>query len=140
MKITDITPEKSLATLFKGQILVGTAHKVVPVFRAGEVPTDNEAEDFIIVEQNGTPRVYTHGMEVLSGYVMASYYTKLKADGTIRYARIDKILDQMQTVCADATDSKYFYELDRKNLVTTPTANYRMGYSYMRVNIHWHTK
>ena len=140
MKLSSITPEENLVTLLTGQILVGKAHTQVPVFRGGDVPTTNNAEDFIIVEQNGNTRSFTTTVDVLSGYLMVTYYTKLNANGTIRYTRVNKILDQMETTCSNKYDAKFFFELDRNNLVTNPTANQGIGYSVMRVNVHWHTK
>lgn len=140
MILTSITPEQNLTTLLTESVYVGSQGNPVKVYRQGDVPTSNKEEDFIIVSQNGNPRTYTDGIDVISGYAIVSYYTKLKSDGTIRYSRIDKVLDQIESICERASDEKYFYELDRRELVTTPTANQNIGYSYMRVNVYWHTK
>lgn len=140
MSIKDITPEQNLVTLLTGHVSVGKTSKAVPVYRRGSIPTTNNAEDFIVVEQNGGVQTYTEHFESLTGFLMVSYYTKLNSDGTIRYSRIDKIMDQIETACVDVADAKYFYELQRSNPVTPPTANQDVGYSYVRVNIRWHTK
>lgn len=140
MNIADINPDEELKDLLTGQIRVGSRHTVVPVYRDGEIPSESWPEDLLTVDFGGNIRSRTKPMGCLRGTVMVSYLTKLSPSGEVRYSRVKKVLEQFETIVRGAVTEKFFYDVYADDFITPPTASRSTGYSFMHLNVNWHTK
>lgn len=140
MNIADITPDEELKSLLDGKVAVDEVQTVVPVYRDGERPSSSWPEDFLEVSFNGNVRSQTKPLGCVRGTVMVSYFTKLKPSGEIRHSRINKVLSQFEAIVRGAVGDKFFYDITPNDFVTPPTASRSTGYSFMYLNVEWHTK
>lgn len=134
---SQIHPDVELAEALEGQILVGT--KPVKVYSDWARPTNGLPTDFITIYINGDIGGVGLDTHYAEGYLMVSLYCKMNDDGSVKNNRIQKILEQFDTLLEKKLTDNYFFEYPKDLYITPTTPNVTSGYSITTLNLRWHT-
>lgn len=139
---SDIQPDAELRDFLEGKINVGLSGggtKSVPVYGDWERPTNDTPSDFIVIFLNGDIGGVGMDTDYAEGYLMVGLYSKLNDDGSVKKARVQKILDQFDTLIERLITAHYFYRYDSIRFITPTSPNVTSGYSVTTLNLVWHT-
>lgn len=136
IRITDITPDKSLKELLDGKITLPD-NSTVKVYRQGERPTTGLPKQFIDVLYNGAIRSFINAIEGVSGTMSITVYVQT-LNNTINFAMESNILQQIQTLIQGKVSGIFIYSINLSNIVTGSTTNLINGYSGKVINLKWH--
>lgn len=139
---SSIHPDEELRDFLQGQIRVGLADggsQIVAVYGDWERPTNENPDDFIVIMQNGNISGLGMHIDFVSGYLMVSLYSRLNDDGSVKKNRVEKILEQFDTLVENYSSDNYFYKYDQQQFITPTTPNVSSGYSVTTLNLKWTT-
>lgn len=139
---SSIHPDEELRDFLQGKILVGLAgggSQMVAVYGDWERPTNEVPDDFIVIMQNGNISGLGMHIDFVSGYLMVSLYSRLNDDGSVKKNRVEKILEQFDTLVENYSSDNYFYKYDQQQFITPTTPNVSSGYSVTTLNLKWTT-
>lgn len=139
---SDIQPDVELRDFLRGKIHVGLAgggSRAVAVYGDWERSTNNPPDDFISIYMNGDVKSVGMSVNYAEGYIVASLYSKLNDDGSIKKNRIQKILAQFDKLVEGRKTENYFFRYDHPRFLTPTTPNINSGYSTTSLNLKWHT-
>ena len=88
---------------------------------------------------NGDVKSVGMSVNYAEGYIVASLYSKLNDDGSIKKNRIQKILAQFDKLVEGRKTENYFFRYDHPRFLTPTTPNINSGYSTTSLNLKWHT-
>lgn len=140
---SSIQPDIELRDFLRGRISVvdqGGITKEIVVYGDWERSTNEMPEDFIVVMNNGDIGGVGMDISYAEGFIIASLYSKLNDDGSVKKNRIRKILEQFDLLVEDLITDNYFYRYDQQRFITPTTPNITSGYSITNLNLRWHTK
>lgn len=141
MKLSELTPDVALASLFDGKIEVQTSdtdRHTVMCYADGKQPNKGLADEFISVLWNGSARARASHMGCMKGNLALTVYCKTQTDGTVKTRRVRQILEQCQ-ILADGIEAEgFFFRVDPTQVITPTTPNLTTGYSTTVINVEWH--
>lgn len=136
MKLSELAPDKTLATMLDKQVLV--EEKPIRAYAAAERPNDNLGEDFLEVLYNGNVQSLTRPIGNFNGNLALAIYSLANSDNTAKKNRMRRILEQVETLVDGITSDGIYFALTA-NPITPVTINQDTGYGMMVLNIQWHT-
>lgn len=142
IKMSSIHPDRELRDFLDGKVVVGKAdggaEKVV-VYSDWERPTNGLPTDFIVIYINGNISGPGPKANYAEGAVAVSLYCKMNNDGSIKGQRIDRILEQFETLVHKRNTQNFFFYFEDERYITPTTPNQASGYSITTLNLLWHT-
>lgn len=132
-----ITPDMELKAAIEGNVLVGTTP--IAVYGDWERPTNNVPTDFVSIYLNGDIAGVGMDTPYAKGYIIVSLYCKLNDDGSVKKNRVQKILEQFDTIIDKKLTENYYFEYDAQQFITPTTPNQSSGYSVTSLNLRWNT-
>jgi hypothetical protein len=142
MALSDIRPDKVLATLLDKQVTVQTSatkQHTIRAYSQAERPTNGLGDEYIEVLFNGNVQSLTKPMGVYSGYLAVGVYVKSYDNDTANIKRINAILNQVEAKVINHAVDGYFFEYNQYSVITSPTVNLTTGYAATLINIAWRT-
>lgn len=139
---SSIHPDVELRDFLQNNIVVGLpggSTKAVPIYGDWERPTNNLPDDFIVIFLNGDIGGVGMDTPYAHGFIMVSLYSKLNNDGSVKKNRIDKIMEQFDTLIEKHITDNYFFEYAPDRFITPTTPNITSGYSVTTLNLRWNT-
>ena len=141
-KVSSLAPDKALASLIEDEISVEISaedSRIVPIYRQGSHPSTETPDEFIEVLHNGVIRAMTQPLGLFRGNLAVVVYCKTFANGTAKFARIESMMTQIESLVDGKESDKIYFEVDSDNLITPVTYDAETGYSIVILNIEWHT-
>lgn len=142
MNPSSIKPDRELRDYLRGRVSAVSqdgSTVSVPIYGDWEKPTKTAPEDFIIIMNNGGPSGLGMDIDFASGNVAVGLYCKLKEDGSVKSNRIEKILEQFESLINKRATENYFFEYEQLQFITPTTPNLTSGYSVTTLNLKWTT-
>lgn len=142
ISISDIEPDKELCQMMNGLVEVLQADgtmATVPFYREGERSTNEAPTDFVEVVINGDFGGISMDTRYASGSLIIALYNKINDDGSIKYNRVKKILEQFDSALDGLQTEHYHYRYDIQRFITPTTIDDTTGYSLTMLNLLWHT-
>lgn len=142
IKPSSIQPERALRDFLSGKVVVGKSDggtEPVTVYCDRDKPTNGLPADFISVLLNGPAMGIGRKVNYASGYIMLMLYCKMNDNGSAKSNRIEKILEQFDTLIDGAKCGDYIFRLEMGNLIMPTTLDQDTGYSRTILNVGWHT-
>lgn len=136
MKLSELTPDKTLATLLDKQILV--EDKPIRAYADAERPNDNLGTEFLEIYYNGNIQSLTRPIGHYKGNLALAIYSLANSDSTANKICMRRILEQVETLVDGVSADGIFFELSATP-ITPVTVNPQSGYGMMVLNIEWHT-
>lgn len=136
MTLSELTPDKTLATLLDKQVLV--EGKPIRAYAAAQRPNDYLNDDFLEVLYNGNIRSITRPIGHYEGNLALAINSLSNSDNTAKKDRMYRILEQVEKLVNGIVADGIYFELSA-NPITPITINTQTGYGYMALNIQWHT-
>lgn len=142
IKPSSIQPDVELRDFLQNKVRVGLAgggSQMVTVYGDWERPTNEVPSDFMVVYINGDIGGVGMKTDYAEGYVMVSLYSKMNDDGSVKKARIQKILAQFDELVEGVKTQHYLFRYAAPRFITPTTPNITSGYSVTTLNLWWHT-
>lgn len=138
---SSIRPDQELRDYLEGKVFLGSGQNPSPltVYRDWERPTNGLPADFLVVYVNGDIEGLGSGVDFARGNLMVALYSKMNDDGSVKTNRIQKILQQFDTLIEGLSTHHYFFEYDMPRFITPTTPNQSSGYSVTILNLRWTT-
>ena len=139
--VSSIEPDVALKTYLSGKVFVGSGESKVevPIYGDWERPTNLVPDDFISVYTNGDIVGVGADTPYATGFLMVSLYCRLNDDGTVKKHRINKILEQVDTIVDKKIAGDYYFYFDARRFITPTTPNQSTGYSVTTLNLIFRT-
>jgi hypothetical protein len=136
-----IEPDAELCEYLQGKVHLGdsSSSPAVTVYRDWGRPTNGLPTDFIVVFVNGDIEGLGSGIDFARGNLMVGLYSKMNDDGSVKINRIQKILQQFDTLIEGLCTDNYYFEYDMPQFITPTTPNQASGYSVTMLNLRWTT-
>ena len=136
-----IAPDAELCEFLQGKVFIGnsTSGTPVTVYRDWGRPTNGLPTDFLVVFVNGDIEGLGSDIDFAKGNIMVGLYCKMNDDGSVKTNRIQKILQQFDTLIEGLSTDHYFFEYDMPRFITPTTPNQSSGYSVTILNLRWTT-
>jgi hypothetical protein len=139
---SDIQPDVELRDVLKGQVRVGLAgggSQIIPVYGDWERPTNEAPSDFIAIYMNGSVEGLSRENGFARGHLIVALHSKMNDDGTVKKARVKKLLKQFEDLVINNATENYFFEYEIPQYITPTIPDRTTGYSVTRLNLKWHT-
>lgn len=136
MTLSELTPDKTLATLLDKQVMV--EEKPIRAYANAERSNDNIGEDFLEVRYNGNIQSKTQPIGYYEGNLALAIYSLANSDNTAKKTRMYRILEQVEKRVNGIVADGIFFKLSA-NPITPVTIDSQTGYGYMVLNLQWHT-
>jgi len=136
-----IAPDAELCEYLQDKVYLNDAHtgSTIKVYSDWGRPTNGLPTDFLVVFVNGDIEGLGSGIDFAKGNLMVGLYCKMNDDGSVKINRIQKILQQFDTLIEGLSTENYFYEYDMPRFITPTSPNQSSGYSVTILNLRWTT-
>ena len=139
-KISKLTPDKELASMLDGNIIVQTSASsshAIRAYGANERPNKNLSDEFIDLSWNGGAQSLTGNYSLLRGSLMLSIYVKTQTDGRSKKNIISQIISQCEDIINNIEPKNFYFEFVPTNVIMPTTVNLTNGYSTTILNVSW---
>ncbi len=143
MKLSELTPDISLAELLDNLVNIRDTHKgeyPIRCFHQGTMPDKKLGDEYMRVLMNGVIKSRTTPIGCFHGSIALIINVKLLPNKAVNTKRVQQVVDQVQALVDHKFGGQFFYKFDLKKPITPTTTNMSTNYSTTIFNVEWEEK